>query len=94
MKDLIFYGVGEETRKYLSNPNKLYNPLVFCITNLENGEMKKFGCDVVTIDEAIKRYPETEIFICANQYNSAKMLQILFKNGVPQNQFILQENIE
>jgi pyruvate-formate lyase-activating enzyme len=91
IENVIFYGAGIEADKYLSKSNKLYEPFVFCVTTLENNEIKKNGCDVITVDEAIRLYPESKIFICANQHNSMKMLRTLKEKGVSLDKIINRE---
>ena len=88
MKKVIFYGAGKNAQQHLNT--WLYEglqPVCFVDRNKKKHGSCFCGYEVISLSNAIERYPDVELFITLAPSNQSKVIEYLLECGIQLNVF-------
>jgi len=91
-EQIIFYGVGQHTQvNYHQLIAKGLSPLCFVDDDAHKQNTKLFGHDILSLEEALRRYPDSEFYLTIDKHNlrvgNKNLLEVfenLIKIGIPE----------
>lgn len=84
MASMIFYGVGRNASDNIDRWKKAgYEPVCFVDKNIQKQHTIFEGVEVLSLVEAITKYPDYEIYCTQHAYNLGRVRQYLLEFGIP-----------
>ncbi len=95
-RDLILYGAGIDAIHVISKLRGVYaiHPACICDSNSAKWHKNLLGINILSIDEAIRKYPDAFIYISTNTYRHQIIGQLTAGGIVPKDRILNYEPVE